>query len=495
MNCQQCKDKMPDYIKGNLTEEEEQRLEQHLLGCPECSQMYSSRRRPASILKGLSLRGWASVVIVLILLIGAAYLSGLTDRALTWWNGVSVADNENLKEIKRFGIGNALNLEKEDNGIKVTITHVVADDIQTYVYYEVEDLEGDRLLSVEDSHRPTITAETGTFDITQGYGEQITGLVPADEQPESRFRGRIGLLPIKEEKATIELEINRLTEIEPANMEEQMLMAPMEDRKRVEGNWSFEIPIEKQEIIDKEINMETELDGHEVKISKIRIAPTMTLLQYGLRMDDMDSQVSYVSFGALASNEMTYKPDYTSMYPGNFPNRQSNWMIQNSPFQSMYYDPPDSLDVKVERIETHIVSDKEYPLDPDRGLPQTFTFLDSDFEVEINEINEKTQLTIKTEWNRHREFDRLHFEVISEPENTGMMLEEKGVFVKPNGEVYEMDNYNEYPSGVENAHYYQTEAKATLESRGTNGEIRPIAIKIYSYQKSVFPNETINLEF
>ncbi|MBW8351731.1 DUF4179 domain-containing protein, partial [Bacillus sp. IITD106] len=78
-------------------------------------------------------------VSVFALLIGIGSFTGFfTNIYYTW-----TEEDQELRAFLQHGLGKRLSLEAESNGIKIKINSVIADDIQTLVFYEIEDTNKD----------------------------------------------------------------------------------------------------------------------------------------------------------------------------------------------------------------------------------------------------------------------------------------------------------------------------------------------------------------
>lgn len=51
MNCNECRGKLKEYVEGNLSEVEDQKIKEHLLKCPECNRAYEEEKIEYQIFK------------------------------------------------------------------------------------------------------------------------------------------------------------------------------------------------------------------------------------------------------------------------------------------------------------------------------------------------------------------------------------------------------------------------------------------------------------
>lgn len=499
MDCQHCKNLAQDYKEGKLTGEEKSNVQQHLSECADCKKTFrqnSPRRFRLTLLKRFSPKSWGLFAVLIFFILGTAFATGGMKKAANWWGSISVAEQESLKDIQKFGIGNSVHLEAVSNGIKVTITQIVADDIQTFVYYEVEDLEKDRTLRPDYSNRPEVSAEKGVFDTSKGNGRRVDSVVDGKNQTGNTYRGRIGILPIEEEEAEFDLKIKDLVEVVDSDREGFVRPKNLNSIETIKGEWSFNIQVKKEKVIEKEIDLETEIAGIPIKIDKLTIAPTATFLGYRHKVEQGLGLRSFL-FGELRSGDAHYKRQIRgSLSPGDNFGSSSNWIRGHASFESMYYSTPDSVDIKVNRVVKSIPVNEMFVLDPEATKPQTFSFMGIELSIQDIELGKHTSFTLTEEWNEQREFERLQYEFLSKPISRSTNYKSEGVYIDESGERLEQEELKElnvYGGEARKIRYYPTEREVTLESE--NGEIiKPTGFRIHSYQVTTFPKEEIHIE-
>lgn len=99
--------------------------------------------------------GFASIFAFIVAI---GFITGAFPKVYYAWT----EDDVYLREFLQEGFGQRLNLEAESDGVKVKIKGVVADDIQTLVFYEIHDMEEDKqfFMTFEDG-----LAVVNEFDI------------------------------------------------------------------------------------------------------------------------------------------------------------------------------------------------------------------------------------------------------------------------------------------------------------------------------------------
>ncbi|QDP42080.1 DUF4179 domain-containing protein [Radiobacillus deserti] len=507
MNCRKCQVQLPKYMNGKLSPEKKEKLEAHLHTCPTCMNIYERlKNKPVKkkiewTPKKLGIIAGSVVFLVFLLAVTGAF-----GKVSAWWSGFQVSDNQSLEDIKQFGVGNSVNLKAESNGIEMRITHVVADDIQTYIYYEVEDLEKERKWAISGRTPLYIDAERGVLDYTKALsGNYMISNVQNRNKSEdsSVFKGRIGIVPLQEDKteSDIKLKIKQLVEISTLPIEEEMRYGiyNMEGGKTVQGEWSFTVPVEKQEIKEEEINQDVTIAGHDIHVTKLTVAPTTTLLHYEYEIPEPDEQSNYMmnskffDFEYLKSGNEVYEPEHTSLTLNNQGSSSTrDLVIEEIPFQSMYFSPPNQLEAKVRMIQETIAVNETFSLDPYSKEPQTFPFQGSTISVENIKLGAPTTLIVRTPYTKERNFEDIFYDIHTKPESVSIEVEGTESFIiDQDGNTY--TGTEPIPEGV-SARFFPTEQRMTLES-GKDEEPVPISLQIHSYTKTTYPSESIHIEW
>ena len=80
-----------------------------------------------------------------------------------------------------------------------------------------------------------------------------------------------------------------------------------------QGSGTFEIPVTKQPSIEYALDKETEVEGIPVRFDKLTIAPTATILQFGINNEQPEKRIEALNFDNLEVNNKKVKAD---MYGG-----------------------------------------------------------------------------------------------------------------------------------------------------------------------------------
>ncbi|MDL4840706.1 hypothetical protein QQS35_09620 [Aquibacillus sp. LR5S19] len=355
---------------------------------------------------------------------------------------------------------------------------MLADAFQTYIFFEIEDLEENRLFTIGTS--PSISMG----DKSLGYVQPDRSLTDVSAIGANKLRGKIAMEPLKEDKAEIDLEIKELIEIVKSKTGE--LGTEKTGQKSVQGNWSFTVPIEKQEIIKKEIGFDTVMEGHPITFDTLIIAPTVTFLMYN-HMVNEDHRDNVFLFNALKTEKQTYELENSSAYP-NESNIGREWHSQYTAFKTMYYNIQDSFNLNLAIIQEQIPVDQEFSIDPHKAFPQTYEFLGT--KLVVNKSEEEKKLLFEINYNDNRIFEQLDIELYFQSGISRSYYETAGVYVNERGEVQNQETLNDI-GGKDKIRFYPTEIEFHLENEEP---ILPTGFKIHTYQVTKFLDEQVHLE-
>ncbi|SDM69139.1 DUF4179 domain-containing protein [Sediminibacillus halophilus] len=501
IDCEQSRRVVKRYKQGKLSNRKKEKLEMHVSQCPDCRQYFQEYQVKSG--KGIkewfaktTPRFWGIVLIGCFCLTVAAFAFGGVNKAADWWKSMRMPTEDSLAEVEQYGIGNEVHVSQQDQGVEVTITHVIADDFQTFVYYEVEDHKEDRLLRLDYSQPPRINSEKGVFDIGRSYGQLVNGLNDDEQQQEGKYRGRIALAPIKEDSAAFDLEISTLREVSAEDLADSndpyQYGASHSTGTALNGKWEFTIEADKEDIIEKPVNIEAEIEGNQIVIDQVSIGPTGTMVDYKYQHGP-DGNDKFFYFDRLIGEKQTYQREDLGMVYAEEQQLDDQWVHEHALFKSMYRAPEDSLELGIARIEEYIAADKSFPIDPDKDEPQSFTFKGTEITVTDIKIDGKTSVTIKEDWDQDREFERVQYDIRTDPESMSITQEEKdGILVDEHGNEYDPNQVQTWDE-MQKLRYFPLENTYTLDGNGTE-EVKPIEVRISSYQKTYFPTETISLD-
>ncbi|WP_462412859.1 sigma-70 family RNA polymerase sigma factor [Neobacillus sp. Marseille-QA0830] len=455
-----------NHVKARLADKEKQR------------QKKTSKRKKI----GLIFAG------ALALLLGIGYFTG----AFTYLY-YTTEKNPQLRAYLQQGFGDRLSLEEESNGVKIRIKGIIADDVQTLVFYEIED--------TEENNQYMINYDDGVFvenryDIMER--EANTRYYPPDlesdvnKKEKNVFQGKISLQPLSKENGTIKLKIAKLQKL-IRDSSDQIEASDYEDMFET-GEWDFEVPVTKQPSKEYVLEKETELEGIPFRVDKLILAPTATILQYSLNNNQSGKRIDAVNFDNLEVNQRKVKPD---MYGGAFIDspQDPNWYTFQTNFDSLFGEKPKEVNIHFGAISLTVEEQKAVELDAAKGYPQTFEYAGSTISIDKLEDGQSTKMVISNREIENRAYESLQFFFVGEDENSPVTTDMnfEGVFIDKNGIEY---NENQTPFSyeeIEQPRYFITVQTMGLLSDATTEEVTPKRLQIFGYTTTTYPDDVVKI--
>lgn len=405
MKCDEVKQYFIDYLDGNLNAEEKLNIDNHLESCSECREelmdleklfneineskedvnvpenfMNNVKDRALKInisgakKKRRPLRVFLVAAVILILSVGTVF----ADKNPLVELFKLINPESRINNIVDKGIGDRLNISKIDKDIKITITDVVADNIQTLISFKIEDLKSGKQYNVK--------YDDG-IDIKERWGEQIrdTNIKMYTSLFNKDGKGVLTLYPIDTEKKTINLSFNKVE-------------GKTGDSKEViDGNWNFEIPIKRYEGKNYDIKASVKVDDYTIYFNKVTISPTLTKLSFSHTSGtNRNEELIGLEDVRIVANGKEYKP-YNFGHGNWNPYSTIGYGDNEMTFESMYFDNPKNIEIKISRINKRITEEKpkEYVIKLDETSPQEFDYLGSKLYVENLKVGEEITLDLK----------------------------------------------------------------------------------------------------
>lgn len=405
MKCEEIRQNFIDYIDGNLTAEEKIKINDHLEGCTECrlelvelnklvNEMDESREKisvPEDFMNNIRERALKinfsrekkkrrplRVILIAAVILTLSVVTIYAAREPLMELIKLINPESRINYILDKGMGDKLNIVKIDKNIKITITNVVADDIQTLISYKIEDLKNGKEYNVK--------YDDG-IDIKERWVEQIkdTNIKMYTSIFNVGGKGTLTLYPIDTEKKTINLTVKKLE------------TRTGDTKEVVEGNWNFEIPITKYEGKSHDINAIVKVDNYTIEFNKITISPTLTKLSFNLRNGGKENEkVSGLEDLRIIANGKVYKP-YNFGFGNWNPYGTIGYGDKEMTFDSMYFDNPKDIEIRVSRIGIMITEKKpkEFFIDLDDTKPQEFEYLGSKIYIDNLKVLEDITFDLK----------------------------------------------------------------------------------------------------
>lgn len=401
-------------------------------------------------------------------------------------------EDQELRSFLQQDLGESLHLEAESNGVKIKIKSAIADDVQTLVFYEIED--------TEDNNQYVMDNFEGVFVENQHEimnGEGYLGYYPPDlesdlnNKEKNVYQGKISLLPLTKENGTIKLKITKLQKLIPDSSAPNGIRA-YENMEYETGEWNFEIPITKQPSVDYELDEEIKVEGIPVRFDKLTIAPTATVLHYSIN-NEREKRIDNLNVDNLEVNNKKMKAD---MYGRSFveTHQVGNWFTFQRHFDPLYGEVPKEVNIQLESINLTFEDHKTIELDGSRGFPQTFEYAGSTISIDKVEVGQRTKVVISNHQIENRAYEsfQYHVEAEDEYETSIMEMNSEGVIIDKNGVKYDMNEPVAYEE-IEQPRYFITVETMELQSNTAGEKVIPKRLEIYGYNATKYLDDVIKI--
>jgi RNA polymerase sigma factor (sigma-70 family) len=421
------------------------------------------------------------------ILIGIELFTGVFSKSYYTWT----EKDQELRAFLQQDLGESLNLEAESDGVKIKIKSAIADEVQTLVFYEIEDTEEDNQyfldafdgVFVENDYKIMNTRAYPRY-----YPPDLEGEVNTEKK--NVYHGRLSLQPLTSDNGTIKLKITKINKLirEAADQNGIAAYGGMESET---GEWNFEIPVTKQPSVEYALDEETIVEGIPVRFDKLSIAPTATVLQYGINIKKPGKRIDVINFNNLEVNNKKVKADSNG---GSFleTTYEENWIPMQTHFEPLFVGKPTEVKVQFESVYFTIEEPKTIVLDASQEYPQTFEYAGSTMSIDKVEVGHPTIVVISNPQNRSYEF--LNFQIVGENESeiVSMEMNSEGVSVDKNGVEYNMNEPISYEE-IEQPHHYITVFKAELHPNTAGENIIPKRLEIYGYNSMNYLDDIVEI--
>lgn len=525
MICNKVQEDLIDYLEGNLNEARRKKVEEHLNECEDCKAEMRNVHQMAELLKkendlvqipqdfmknvkhkviktqksrGMTFRHRAVVGMVaalfLTVFVGTAVATSFSN-VMDWWRDLSNKQDEQMEGYVQHGVGEQLNIETENNGVKVTVTNVVADDIQTLIYYEVEDMSKENNYMINYTNGLNIANQDVDWSSEDDPTfSPVTSHLSLYSEKDNVFKGRLGLLPMLADEGTIQLELSKLEKvISDISDKEVPQSVPKGDNHFIEGDWHFEIPVKKHPSTVHDIHIETEIEGNPVIFDKLTIAPTVTVLSYRYRNENPDKRMEYIQIASLESNG---KKVFDQLGLGGYTGSggsEGGWNSAEATFESLYFEKPKDIQVHLGSAAFSIQNQANFEIDPSKKLPQTFKYLGNIISIEQMEIGTQTKIVMKEELNSNRGYEMLNYRIFDKDGQGSSGARVDGYFIDKDGNKYKADEYFYRLNGLEQPRFFSTDHYIELSSDDKQESFIPYEIEIEGYTNTLYLDQTIEI--
>ncbi|UKS66455.1 DUF4179 domain-containing protein [Rossellomorea marisflavi] len=409
-----------------------------------------------------------------------------------------------LREFYQSGIGERLNLTAEDNGVKITIKTAIADEIQTLVYYEIEDMEKDRRLMVDTENGFSLVNqidfqdEGGSFYLEEGKSEE------GNEEERNIHKGSFSLPPIVDdvENPLIKLSFTQLITMSPdmkSTMEVYATNA-IEEMERTGGDWEFEIPVEKQESRVMKLGQEIEVEGLPVRLDEVIIAPTTTALTYSIREGQEEpSSIFHLLFDSIKTKEKAASLNWLS-WPTFLEDYNDGWSAYRQNFDSLYFEELKEPELVFSTLQMHVSEQLKFKIDFTKPFPQVHEYGGGTILVEEPPKDRPGEVTMKMPLTDNRDFDTVsimskeEFEGEGDFRNDGEM---ESVYLDRNGKEFQEEDwdYEEVMKGNYPRSLTVKQSFKMFKQGKPAPDLIPTEFIIDGYEKTVFLDQSVPLKF
>jgi RNA polymerase sigma factor (sigma-70 family) len=458
-----------ENVKDRLAEKEKNR-----------QQKYKKRIR-----KGLVISG------VFALLVAIDIFTGTFSNLYYTWT----EDDKELRVFLQRDLGESLNLEAESNGVKIKIKSAIADDIQTLVFYEIEDPEEDNQYMMDFFDGVVVVNEHEIMNI-EGYQGYYPPDLTSDVNKEEKnvYHGKIALRPLTSDKETIKLKITKLQKLIRDSSAPNGI-GVYENMEYETGEWSFEIPVTKQPSVEYTLNEKIEVEGIPVRFDKLTIAPTATVLQYSINQEQPEKRIHDLNINNLEVNNKKVKSD---LYGRSFFDMQQevNWFTFQKHFDPIFGENPKEVNVRLESAQLTYDDQKTIELEVSQEYPQTFEYAGSTISIDKVEVGQPTKVVISDHNIENRAYETFHFQIMGDDVNEifSMEMSTEGVLIDKNGLEYDPNENPISYEEVEQPRYFITVQNIKLQHNIAGEKVVPKRLELYGYNAMKYLDDVVKIK-
>lgn len=399
-------------------------------------------------------------------------------------------EDQQLRQFLQHNLAERLNLEKESDGVKITIKSVIADEVQTLIFYEIEDMNEDNQYMMNNFDGVKVENENKIMNL--GSHPKY---YPPDQNNEEKnvYQGKISLLPLKEDSGTIQLKVTRLYKL----VQDSSNPDPFSRHGEfgfTNGEWSFEIPVTKSPSYEYLLDKEMEMEGIPLRINKLTIAPTATILHYGFQNINPEKRVEFINLDHLEVNKKIVEND---PYIGSYPDFQEGrgWSSFQTHFDPLFKEKPKEVQVKFGSVYLWIDDYKTIDLDDSKKYPQSFQYAGSTISIDKEEAGDMRKIVLSNHQVENRQYESFQFRFIGENEsNMGSMgMGTEWVILDRNGKQYDMNNMEVAVDQLEQLRHFITVQNIELNKDNSGENVFPKKLEIFGYNTTKYVDNVVEV--
>ncbi len=426
---------------------------------------------------------------ILALLFGIGAFTGAFSHFYYSWT----EEDPELRAFLQEGVAQRLNLEVESAGVKMKIKSVIADEFQTLVFYEIIDTVG--------GNQYVLNYGDGVFVVNRYEimnRSREPRYYPPDLESEVNnkeknvYHGKLSLWPLKTANGTIKFSITNLQKLNRTSSVGDSLIE-YENMEMLTGDWSVDIPVTKQPSTEYALDKETEVEGVPVRFHKLTIAPTATILQFGINNNQqLEKEIMSLNFNSLEVNNKEVKPDiYGSAYFYLDAQSEKNWTTMQTQFDPVFIEKPKQVDIQLGSAYLSVNDNKIIELDSTRGFPQTFEYVGSTISIDKLEVGQSTEFVMSNYEIENRAYEMFYVNIIRKDEKIPVLINmnSEGVFVDKKGVKYDINEPNFSFEKIEQPRYFNT--VQSVEFHGN--DVLPEKLEIFKYSTTKYLDDVVKI--
>ncbi|RYI29587.1 DUF4179 domain-containing protein [Bacillus infantis] len=515
MTCSEIENLMMDSLEGRLQHEDEKILKGHLENCGKCGaemiqlqeitaalsvrskeidmpeefmlnvakrvRLSESERKKSKA----SMIGGLAAAVCLTLFVGTAAANGGFTTFKDWWQNFSTEESEQEQKYIQSGLGEKLDLEAESGGVKVRITSVAADDIQTLIYYEVENLKNDDLFKPDYDGIQVMNADEYWGDQDEPSFSPIRSQMNLYSNQKNTFRGKLAVAPMDQPEGTINLKIVQLEKfIEASNRDE----GKENTLETLKGEWSFTVPVVKHPSLEYPLSAKTEADGNPIVFEKLVIAPTATMITYRYQNTHSEKILDYIAIDSIETEKGLVS---NQLFGPGGDISGGGWNTVTASFDSIYGEEPKDIKINLGALQYSVEEPKSIDL-KGKSLPIKAEYKGNSISIDSIEPGKTAQVVLTEELPESRAYEKLQF-TIEGKGRTSSAGNSDGYFIDKDGQRYKADEYFMRTAELSEPRLYTTKHTINLRGDGSR-EVIPERLEIKGYSYTIFSSKNIKIE-
>lgn len=417
MNCNKIEENIIDYIEGTLNKEEKLEIQRHISECEGCKKEYEELKATihyikdeskdigenkqlklnANIRRGQTFKRFTRTGIIAITISLLLIVTAIATEMFGYMDWLRETSEEKIiawDELIEDGLGQKLDISIEDQEIRLTAKGVVADDVNTMILIEVEDLkEKIRFTPLDVSIYGDIEREGNEW--IEGGFDPIVNRENIYNEGDGKLSFILKTEPMNKDEGILNINIDVF---------QSMFNTDLESIVKIKGDWNLTIPAKKLETRVYNINEKIDIGGNELIIENILIAPTTTNIKYkyDIYNDEKKYSLRDVTF-AIELDGKTYRRPIINAGLGSLEEiKNAGFQKGDAYLQSLYLEDPEEFDIIVETYRYTTSGVERFDIDW-RKLPQTIIYQASKIKVkEVDYSEDGTRIVFEedTRWRR-----------------------------------------------------------------------------------------------